>query len=392
MLSIIGGTYYEICSAPTRCELRGSGLRAAAALSDCILDIRLISCIGKSHVSHANYECGLFGINAVYTQIPETIHFDYLHPLSQPYFFPQIRNDKLIRLDPVSDDCVLYYGMVEAYASVKAEWLVYDPQNGESYDPALVCADHLSLVLNWVEARRLSGLNDHNAIEQVGKLLLEKYAAEVVIIKNGVKGAWLFDQDGMTHIPIFKTERVWPIGSGDIFSAVFAWQWGVLKKEPKKAGLLASQFTAHYCETRDLPLPEQPDDRLSMIPATATKKVYLAGPFFTTAEIWLINELRYLLMDFGNEVFSPLHDVGTETTDTIIAEQDLKGLAESDLVFAVVTGLDAGTLFEVGYARGIGKPIIALAENVSTENLLMLSGTNCDICSDVASAIYKASW
>lgn len=392
MLSIIGGTYFETCSSPARCELRGSGLRAAAALSGHIPGIRLISCIGNNHVKDMVYECNLFGIDVVYTQIPETIHFDYLHPLSQPYFFPQILTGDLVRLEPITDECVLYYGMIEAYAPVDAKWLVYDPQNGEAYDTSLVKAEHRALVLNWAEAKRLAGLTDMNTIEQAGLLLLEKYAAEVVIIKNGVNGAWLFDKAGMTHIPVFKTDRVWPIGSGDIFSAVFTWGWGVQKKTPADACLLASQFTAHYCETRDLPLPEQPNEHASAQQVIQKKKIYLAGPFFTTSEIWLINELRYLLMDFGNSVFSPLHDVGTETEDAIIAELDLKGLVEADLVLAVVSGLDAGTLFEVGYAKAIGKPVIVLAENVSSENLVMLNGTGCDICYDIASAVYKASW
>ncbi|MFW2477395.1 MAG: PfkB family carbohydrate kinase [Sediminibacterium sp.] len=391
MLSIIGGTYYEICNSPVRCELRGSGLRAAAALSDHIPGIKFISCIGKANSAEADYECGLFDIDTAYTQIPETIYFDYLHPLSQPYFFPQISDQEKIRLESVKDDCVLYYGMIEAQVPVIAKWLVYDPQNGEPLDPG-VKADHLALVLNWAEAKRLSGLTDQEIIEHVGKRLLEKYAADTVIIKNGVRGAWIFEPDGMHHIPAFKTSSVWAIGSGDIFSAAFAWQWAVQKKTPQEAGLLASQFTAHYCETRDLPLPAEPDEHTAVVPTTRKKKVYLAGPFFSTAEIWLINELRYLLMDFGNEVFSPFHDVGTETTDQIIAELDINGLAESDIVMAVVTGLDAGTLFEVGYAKAIGKPIIALVENVSEENLLMLNGTGCDICYDIASAIYKASW
>jgi len=59
---------------------------------------------------------------------------------------------------------------------------------------------------------------------------------------------------------------------------------------------------------------------------------------------------------------------------------------------AVVNGLDAGTLFEIGYAKSLGKKVVAFAQNVNSSDLTMLIGTDCEITSDFSTAVYKASW
>ena len=45
-------------------------------------------------------------------------------------------------------------------------------------------------------------------------------------------------------------------------------------------------------------------------------------------------------------VFSPIHDVGIGKSKEI-AQKDLKGLDESDSVFAILNGYDPGTVFEI---------------------------------------------
>jgi nucleoside 2-deoxyribosyltransferase len=61
-------------------------------------------------------------------------------------------------------------------------------------------------------------------------------------------------------------------------------------------------------------------------------------------------------------------------------------------VFAILNGLDAGTIFEVGYAVKKGIPVVCLAQNVGAENLKMVEGTSCEVVDDFVSALYRTVW
>jgi nucleoside 2-deoxyribosyltransferase len=90
-------------------------------------------------------------------------------------------------------------------------------------------------------------------------------------------------------------------------------------------------------------------------------------------------------------VFSPYHDVGIGAAEDVVP-QDIEALDECQAVLAIVDGADAGTLFEVGYARAKGIRVIAIAENESAEPLKMLRGTGCEVHSDLTTAVYRAAW
>ena len=392
MLTIVGGTYFEACSEPHYHELYGSGLRAACALSRIKEKVKLISCIGRKDEELAKLICNSFRVKHNYYLTKETVLFDYYHPLSNPSFFPGNVEEYDITLKRVSTKKILYYGMLEASVLVNCSYAVYDPQNGISFQATGSKAEHLALVLNRNEALLLSALPEQTSLEEVGKVLLQREQAEVVIIKNAAKGALVFEQERITSIPIFETSHVWPIGSGDIFSAAFAWQWMIERKSPSEAALLASQYTAFYCQHKILPLPTSLNYSLSALPIQiVTKTIYLAGPFFNVAERWLLNEARNTLLNLGNIVFSPLHDVGFGDSSEI-ATKDIEGLVNSEVVLAILNGLDAGTLFEIGYARALHKKVVILIENVNENDLTMLVGSNCEITHDFSTAMYKASW
>ena len=390
MLTILGGTYFEKCIDPDYHELVGSGLRAATALSDNVKDIHFVSCISKDNLENAKSICNTFTIKASFQEIDETVTFFYDHPLSHPEFYPNVINSK-IDLPPVKAENILYYGLIEAKASVHGSYVVYDPQNEIPYRNTGSTAEHLALILNKREAQLLSGCQEDEDLESIGKSLLSSEGAEVIVIKNGSNGALVVENKGTTKIPVFETYSVWPIGSGDIFSAVFAWKWMLEKLPAAEAALFSSRFTAEYCESKQLPLLASPRNLNPLPGHNEPRKIYLAGPFFNISQRWLINELRNLLFEFGNIVFSPFHDVKQGSSKSI-ADQDLHALRESNLILAIVSGLDAGTLFEIGYARALNKKVIVFAENVSDEDLTMLAGSDCEICNDFTTAVYKASW
>lgn len=391
MLTVVGGTYFEVCHDPRWYELYGSGLRGAIALSGHVSDIAFKTCVGKNAISLAKAICTSFDIKLDFVLIPETIVFEYYHPLTKPFFYPSDFLDSKTRMPDVSAECILVYGQIEAEVKVSGSYVVYDPQNWISYKATGSTATHLALVLNRREALLLSGLTEQDNLEEIGRALLANEKAEVVVIKNGSHGALVVDCFGTHLIPVFRTSSVWPIGSGDIFSAAFAWKWGLEKLPPAEAALLASRLTAQYCQNRILPLPVAPDIFQELKHTTHTKKLYLAGPFFTVAERWLINELRCKLIEFGNEVFSPLHDVGLGSPDQVVGK-DLAAIENADVLLAVVSGADPGTIFEIGYAKALRKRVVVLVENTREHDLTMLIGSGCEITDDLATAVYMASW
>jgi nucleoside 2-deoxyribosyltransferase len=75
-----------------------------------------------------------------------------------------------------------------------------------------------------------------------------------------------------------------------------------------------------------------------------------------------------------------------------VVPKDISALEKSSIVFAILDGLDSGTLFEIGYAVKKGLPVIGYVENESSESVKMLEGTNCLLERDLTTAIYKCFW
>ena len=282
--------------------------------------------------------------------------------------------------------------MLEGEAILDCDTAVFDPQSAfeiPNFQDNGSQAKRLALVMNGREASIMSGLS--NAEDAAERLI--GTGAEVVVIKQGARGALIKTHEGSWQVPLYRTQQVWKIGSGDVFSATFAALWGCQGLDPVTAANLASKATSLYCDTRSLPTPTV--DVLSAMartPLTAGRgRIYLAGPFFDLAQRWLIEEARDLLRNMGAEVFSPVHEVGPGPAE-IVAPEDTLGLEGSDVVFAVLNGLDPGTLFEVGYATKIGKPVIAFAQNVKDEDLKMVIGSRCEVTDDFVSAIYRTIW
>src|SRR5439155_7873504 len=115
-------------------------------------------------------------------------------------------------------------------------------------------------------------------------------------------------------VPAYKTGFVWPIGSGDVFVSVFTFQWALNGKPAAEAADLASRAAAFYCDRRSLdfggdafktfnPKPFRPKENGK--PA----EVYLAGPFFSMSQNWLIEEAFRALEDRGLIIFQRLNHI-----------------------------------------------------------------------------------
>jgi nucleoside 2-deoxyribosyltransferase len=199
-------------------------------------------------------------------------------------------------------------------------------------------------------------------------------------------------------VPANRTERVWKVGSGDCFVAHFANAWMHDGRSPREAAAIASRATSYYCETQGFPTANDlasntfPEVELSAAYRQGMRRcVYLAGPFFDLAQVWMVEQARTNLREMGLQVFSPYHDVGLGSAEDVVV-RDLKAIAECDLMFAVTDGLDAGTVYEIGYARALRKPVIVYSERHKGENLKMMEGSGCTICDSYTTALYTALW
>jgi len=167
---------------------------------------------------------------------------------------------------------------------------------------------------------------------------------------------------------------------------------------PRDAADLASRATSYYCETQGFPtsadLASHPFVPLEVSEAYrggVRRQVYLAGPFFDLAQVWMVEQARRNLQELGLEVFSPYHDVGLGSAEDFVV-QDLLAINQCDLVLAITDGLDPGTVYEIGYARALNKPVVVYSERHKGESLKMMEGSGCTLCADYTTAVYTTLW
>ena len=309
-ITIAGGFYRERCRFPPSDEFWGSGGRAAAAIAELGVDTSFVTLADRQAEPVLASIAQAVGFKYSATRIPQTIAFRYDHGLSTPIIWPPLHTLKRTKLE-VSDDCVLQFGMLEADVEVEARTVIYDPQ--DPFFPSHFRATHapsrLAYVLNSDETRRL-GVNDN--VEQAVKTIALESRADVVVVKRGALGALVLENGKIRTITAFETQTVWPIGSGDVFAAVFAAQWGVNGLSAQAAVEGASRATAEYVENRALPIQQGViEGAISRQPLELNRRplskgeydVYLAGPFFNMQQLWLVDEVRLALQGLGLKSF-----------------------------------------------------------------------------------------
>lgn len=396
-IAVVGGVYRERCMRPAWREIYGSAGRAASAMASMGASVSLHSYLDPAAAEVLASRGAFEGFHVARNESVQEIAFDYDHGLATPRILGRGAVEAPLR---VSASRVLRFGMMDGDAVVHGQKVVYDPQDAyapEAFHANGSTADELALVLNQHEAALLTGARDASAEAMAGDLMQQQRAA-VVVIKRGAMGALVRDQHGVRTVPAYQSQKVWKIGSGDNFAAHFAYRWLHEGRSAAESADLASRATAYYCQTRGFATPEKLESfALSpIVPSEAflqghRPKVYLAGPFFSLAQLWLIEQARSDLLAAGLKVFSPYHDVGHGSAEDVVP-LDLEGINDADLIFAVGDGMDPGTVYEIGYARAKGKPVIVYCENESDENKKMMGGSDCLLCDDYVSSIYQTLW
>lgn len=396
---IVGGTYSEICFEPIWENIFGSGLRAVNLVleADNELKVHYHTFADQETKAHLDYYSRIYKnrLEASIHNVVESPQFYYEHPLKTPTIKP--RPDLFKKEDHcivVKGKDILAYGLLEGEFRIDAARVVYDPQSPANPIPFSATgssANELITIINYSEAKKLTQKKD---LSDIVDYFFDEESCYALLLKMGAQGALLYmSKSDMTRIPVYETSKIWPIGSGDVFSAYFAYCW-FTGKSLVDCAQQASKTTALYCDSKNLsafPNQENFPFKELIVECPPKGQVYLAGPFFTFAERWLINEAWITLLEFGLKVFSPFHDVGHGKAHDVV-QQDLVGLDSSKVVLAIIDGLDPGTLFEVGYAIASSKKVIAFVQKEGEEALKMLEGSNCTIVRDFTTAVYKTFW
>lgn len=396
-VAVVGGVYRERCMRPPWREIYGSAGRAASAIAAMGGAVRLSAYLDLPSREVMASRAVLEGFELASTATDRTVAFEYDHGLATPRIYGPLSQQSALTLHA---DRILRFGMLEGDAVVRGDRVVYDPQNAVSPRPFQEngsTARELALVLNRHEAALLTSLSDASATEMAQALIRDK-RAQVVVIKQGAQGAVVHDGHVAQRVPAYETSSVWKIGSGDNFAAHFAFRWLIEGRTPAESADFASRATAYYCQTRGFATPNTMNEFApkAIVPSAAYQggkrpRVYLAGPFFTLAQVWLVEQARRDLLAMGLEVFSPYHDVGHGSAADVVGP-DLAGIESSDVVFAIADDMDPGTVYEIGYARAKSKAVIMYCENEAPERKKMMQGSDCALCDDYVTAIYRALW
>jgi len=384
---VVGGAYSEVCARPLDRRLRGSGLRAAIALRTVEPQTELITAISDDETDELSAVAGAFGLHVTPHPRNRPITFSYFTPVSPPAIDGV--GSRVLTPVQAAADTVLRFGLIEQVEeiSIDCQTLVVDPQ-GDNGPLPLEGARYkrLAIVANEREIRRLA---DHQNLDEAARVVSSQFGADAVVIKCGAIGSTVFWNGSSERVGPNPTPHVRPVGSGDVFTAAFAQAYGQLGADPVSAARIASSFTAAFVGSRTEPgFPA--DDAPPAVPFGKRNQIYLAGPFFGLGQEWLVDLVRTALGELGATAFSPVHDVGRGGPE--VAKADLDAIDSSAAVLALLDGFDPGTVFEIGYAVRMGKPIAAYLDPGSVEQLTMFEGSGVEVMSDLSTAIYRSIW
>jgi nucleoside 2-deoxyribosyltransferase len=393
-MHVVGGIYEERCAAPAWEQIFGSAGRAACFISAISkMRVHLHGWYSRKELMSLQASLAPYHVDLDVKLAGRHARFSYFHPLSAP----SVRLDSGVRwsrTDEIRGRAILAFGAFEGMPSLNARRIVIDPQGDDLLTvlrDVTIRSQEIAIVANEQEVKLNTKKDLRSNVSHIFDLRTD---IMVVVVKQGPYGATVFRRDARAgkRVSSYWANRVFKIGSGDIFSAAFALLWAGQRKHEFAAADFASRAVSCYVND-----PYLNFDRTALQNATPVKprrntvSVYLAGPFFTLADNLLLIEARRCLQELGAQVFSPLHEVGRGAPKRI-ARQDLKGLSASNCLLALMHNNDPGTIFEVGYARSQGIPVVLFCEQAKDKDLTMFLGTNCIIETDFCSALYKSIW
>ena len=317
-----------------------------------------------------------FGIEVNAIESRTAIAFAYFHPLSAPHVEPY--RELIQREAPieVSGKVALRFAFLEGEAIIHADAAVYDPQGTGRTEPFRAngsTTSRLAVVLNENEA--LSWTHNKH-LPDAGAAIIATECAQVVVVKCGVKGAVVFQPERPPFIiSAYFSNRVFKIGTGDIFSAAFAYYWGEKGLLPEVAGDLASRSVAWYAEKVKLPLPDATSlEGIRPLRSGLPGRVLVLAATSTIGQRWTTEEACCCLKTLGAVVLT-----GADHTHDFDAILIVEGGVATDL-----------RMIRAALAEGIS--VVVLAEGLRVRERVAFERIGCSVVPDFSSAIYQAAW
>lgn len=379
-MHVTGGLYRELCVMPNWNALLGSGGRAAAAITSLSPSSVLYSYIEDAQQADLITLRDL-GVELRLASRATDIAFSYFHPLSRPHIQPSpitIMPAPSIR---VEGDTVLRFGFLEGDAVVAARKAVYDPQSWRNPPPFAEngsSAESLAIVLNELELSSMSGIEN---TQEGAACLLQSEAADVVVVKCGTRGAMVFERTGESaQVPAYRSSRVFKIGTGDVFSAVFAHLWGEMGLSPRNASDQASRAVADYCGSSNLPISESRLLASEPVSTQTPGPVLLEGATSTLGCRYAMEEARYVLQELRLEVVSPALDTGNDFSSSPAA------------ALVLANGIDRQALDRIAQFSHSNLPMVVLRQGETNMPELESDNAHRIVTDDFVSAVYFAAW
>jgi hypothetical protein len=378
-MHIVGGFYREICYIPPWNAVFGSGGRAAAAVSR-LSPGSVLHTYAEDFESEAVASLRDLGLATRLERRPSAIVFAYFHSLSHPYIQPPPRDIERQAPIRVNGDAVLRFGFLEGDAVVEGNRVVYDPQTWRDPTPFRAngsVAKELAIVLNELELRSSTGITE---VSSAASCLIDQQGAVAVVVKQGTRGALVIERGGrITQVPAYRSPRVFKIGTGDVFSAIFAHHWAEKAMSAGDAADAASRSVAAYCSAGKLPIHD--DALYSSVPIgfLSPGRVVLEGAGDTIGQRYTLEEAQFVLRELGTEVSC----------------QDPEGApcSTASTILVLAEGLKDEAFARVERAKAAGTPIVILREaGVRTTHNFLTEGAKVTVTDDFASAMYFAAW
>lgn len=129
-----------------------------------------------------------------------------------------------------------------------------------------------------------------------------------------------------------------------------------------------------------------------MTDATETKyDAYLAGGWFSPAQVEALGGARAVLETAGQSFYDPQHMClcppdAEEGFANYVLNENLKQIRNASYVYASIEGRDLGTVFEVGYAKAVGKLVLFSTVGSALSDVVLLQSTDFEqlLCDTLA--------
>ncbi|MHC9512094.1 nucleoside 2-deoxyribosyltransferase [Kangiella sp. M94] len=225
---------------------------------------------------------------------------------------------------------------------------------------------------------------------------VKELSPDVFLLKENRGGSRLFNikNESVDEMPASLGSTINSVGVGDVYSSVMV---GLSEKGWAEAAWRGSSVASVYSQStfpddirrdvqRNFRLPMEVLQELggTVLPwhDRQSYPIYVAGPDFSYVEKreldFAVKSLTYhnfmvrCPIQENGELKQPANEFDLQLT----YQKDRQMIKECSMVFAVPLGRDPGTLFEIGMAIEMGKPVITYDPRCENENTMVIAGSS----------------